>query len=109
VVIVKKVCSQERKNRRFVFLFYGILLASILITKYSYINILCQDIYSQIFIPRTFAIFFVAGCIGHKGAFCATTIGLLASLTTPAAYVLCIGQAVCRDFDTGNAMGSGTA
>jgi len=64
---------------------------------------------SRYLFPRSFAIFFVAGCIGHKGVFYATTIGLLASLTTPAAYVLCIGQAACRDFDTRNAMGSGTA
>jgi len=34
------------KEQAFCFLFYGILLASILIKKYSYINILCQDIYS---------------------------------------------------------------
>jgi hypothetical protein len=45
----------------------------------------------------------------HMGVFYATTIGLWDSVTTPAAYVLCIGQAACRDFDTRNAMGSGTA
>ena len=39
------------------------------------------------------------------GVFYATTIGLWASVTTPAPYVSCIGQAACRDFDKGNAMG----
>ena len=49
--------------------------------------------------------FFVAGFIEHMGVFYATTIGLLAFVTTPAPYVSCIGQAACRDFDNGNAMG----
>jgi hypothetical protein len=40
------------------------------------------------------------------GVFYATTIGLWASVTTPAAYVSCIGQAACRAFDKGNAMES---
>ena len=35
------------------------------------------------------------------GVFYATTIGFLASFTTPAPYVLCIGQSDSRDFDKG--------
>ncbi len=55
--------------------------------------------------PKVFCWWFLE----HMGVFYATTIELLVSVTTPAPYVSCIGQAVCRDFDTGNAMGSGTA
>ena len=60
-----------------------------------------QDFPQKVFLLQCF--------IERMGVFYATTIGLWASLTTPAPYVSCIGQAACRDFDTGNAMGSGTA
>jgi len=53
--------------------------------------------------------FFVVGFIEHLGVFCATTIELLVSVTTPAPYVSCIGQAAGRAFEKGNVMGSGTA
>jgi len=43
------------------------------------------------------------------GVFYATTIGFLASFTTPAPYVSCLGQAAGRDFDKENTRGSGTA
>jgi hypothetical protein len=56
--------------------------------------------------PKSFP---VTVFIERMGVFYATTIGLWASVTTPAPYVSCIGQAACRDFDKGNAMGSGTA
>jgi len=56
--------------------------------------------------PKTI---FVAEVVEQMGVFYATKIGLLGSLTTPAPYVSCIGQAAGRDFDTGNAMGSDTA
>ena len=52
---------------------------------------------------------FFVGFIEHLGVFYATTIELLVSVTTPAPYVSCIGQAACRAFDRGNVMGSGTA
>jgi len=52
---------------------------------------------------------FIAGFVEHLGVFYATTIRFVASLTTPAPYVSCIGQAAGRAFDKGNAMGSGTA
>ena len=42
------------------------------------------------------------------GVFYATTIELLVSVTTPAPYVSCIGQAAGRAFYKGNVMGSGT-
>ena len=53
--------------------------------------------------------FIVAGVEGHLGVFYATTIGLCLLSRPPVPYVSCIGQAACRDFDTGNTMGSGTA
>jgi hypothetical protein len=37
--------------------------------------------------------------VEHLGIFYATTIELLVSVTTPAPYVSCIGQAACRAFD----------
>ena len=49
---------------------------------------------------------FFVGFMERMGVFYATTIELLVSVTTPAPYVSCIGQAAGRDFDTGNAMGS---
>jgi hypothetical protein len=65
----------------------------------------CQLQVEQDFLQKVF----FAGFIERMGVFYATTIRLWASVTTPAAYVLCIEQAVCRAFDKGNAMGSGTA
>jgi len=56
--------------------------------------------------PKTI---FVAEVLEQMGVFYAKTIEVLVSLTTPAPYVSCIGQAASRDFDTGNAMGSDTA
>jgi hypothetical protein len=39
------------------------------------------------------------------GFFYATTICSYAGITTPAPYVSCTGQAACRDFDKGDALG----
>jgi hypothetical protein len=56
--------------------------------------------------PKSFS---AAAFIEHMGVFYTTTIGFLASFTTPAPYVSCIGQAAFRDFDKENTLGSGTA
>jgi hypothetical protein len=66
----------------------------------------CQEEGSSGLSPKSFS---AAAFIEHMGVLYATTIGFLASFTTPAPYVSCIRQAACRDFDKENTMGSGTA
>ena len=69
---------------------------------YIFYDNLCQAVLGCVFFrtfPKKFYCCWVF--IEHLGVFYATTIGLLASVTTPVPYVSCIGQAACRAFDTG--------